>query len=170
MATRRQTPARQRLRLRETLWPGVESSIWPQQDEAGWCPTPRVMPVIFRMLSEKIVSGDMDLSRTYLGLWCDNYGEGIVEVASESSYAETAGFRGERGVRSWRQRVRRLADLGFLRIHERGNKAIGFVAILHPYIAIQTIYERGLISAGWWALYQKRLIEVGAVVPNHAER
>lgn len=169
MAARRTRPSRLRSRLRETLWPGIQTIVWPQPDEAGWCKVPRVLPIILRVLSEKTVSGDADLSRTFLGLLCDNYGEGVVEVTSEATFAETAGFRGPRGVRSWRQRVLRLAELGFLRVHVRGNKELGFVAILHPYAAMADLRQRGLVHDGWWALYQKRLAEVGAVPDEDVE-
>lgn len=108
----------------------------------------------------------MDLARTYLGLLCDNYGEGVVEVASESIYAETAGFRGARGVRSWRQRIAKLEELGFISTHQRGPASIGFVAIMNPYVAMARLREKGLVADGWWALYQKRAIEVGALIPG----
>lgn len=170
MAGRRKLPpARRRRTLRETLWPGVGAHVWPREDETGWCPVPRVMPIILRILAEKALSGDMDLSRTYLGLWCDNYGEGIIEIAKESVYAETAGLRGPRGIRSWRERVGRLEELGLVRTHRRGNNEIGFVAIMHPYAAMVRLRERGLVSDGWWAAYQQRLIEVGAAPELEAE-
>jgi hypothetical protein len=124
------------------------------------------MPIILRILAEKSVSDDMDLARTYLGLWCDNYGEGIVEVADEMLYAETAGFRGERGVRSWRARVRRLAELGLLKVHDRATRQIGFVAILHPYRPLALLREQGKVPDGWWAILTKRLLDVGTDVED----
>ena len=163
MAGKKKVPSTKRRRaLREALWPGLGEYVWSGEDEVGWAPIPRVMPIILRILDEKLLSGDMDLSRVYLGLWCDNYGEGIVEVANESSYAEAAGLRGVRGTRSWRERVFRLERLGFVRAHKRGNSEIGFVAIMHPYAAMTALRSQGLVDDGWWGAYQKRLIEVGA--------
>lgn len=161
MAGRRRV-ARKREELRDALWPNLAEEIWPQPKESGWCRLPRVMPIILRILAEKNISGDMDLSRTYLGLWCDNYGEGIVEVEDEHLYAETAGLRGDRGVRSWRARVRRLAALDLLRIYDRATREVGFVAILHPYKPLEGLHARGLVPDGWWAILRKRLLEVGA--------
>jgi hypothetical protein len=119
------------------------------------------MPIILRVLSDKNVSGAVDLSRTYIGLWCENFGEGIVEITSEEHFAEIAGFRGERGLRSWRDRVRMLAALGFLRVHELEARKIGFVAVLRPYSAMKRLRSRGLITDGWWAAYSKKLIDAG---------
>jgi hypothetical protein len=122
------------------------------------------MPIVLRILGEKTVSGDMDLTRTYIGVWCDNYGQGIVEIDDEQAYAEAAGLRGTRGVRSWRERMRKLAELGFLRLHEGGAKSVAFVAILHPYDAVEDLRTRGLVSDAWWGAYQQRLAQVGALV------
>ncbi|MGD0905403.1 MAG: hypothetical protein ABR924_21120 [Terracidiphilus sp.] len=125
-----------------------------------------MMPIILRILAEKSVSGDMDLTRTYLGVWCDNYGQGIVEIADERLYAETAGLRGARGVRSWRDRMAKLSDLGFLHLHQGVSRNIGFVAILHPYPAVERLRRAGLVSDAWWGAFQQRLAQVGVVQPD----
>jgi hypothetical protein len=163
MAARRIGSRKKRQELRDRLWPGIADRVYPQPVEFGWCQLPRFFPLVLQLLSERRISNGMDLSRTFLGLWCDNYGDGMVEVDSEIEYAAVAGFRGDRGIRSWRDRVRKLAKLGFIEVTESGTQRIGFVCIIDPRRAIDGLPAKGIsIPQGWWAQYQHKLITSGA--------
>ncbi len=110
--------------------------------------------------------GDRDIAGTYLGLLCENRGEGIIEVRSEAELSELSGCGASpRGVRAWRERIRLLEQLGLLRVFPRGSQSIGFVAVVHPDSALKALRKARRLtgnSDGWWNLYQSKLREVGA--------
>jgi hypothetical protein len=164
--SRKERRSRDRENLRERLMPGSAKAIWPQQGEGGSCPLPRVLPLILGLLAEDELRGDMDLTRTYIGLCCESSG-GVVEI-DEPAFAGAAGFLKERGIRAWRDRVQKLEQLGFVKIFEPGAPRIEFVVILHPYQAIAKLHADGKIKAGWWDLYQQKLAEFGASEPAEA--
>jgi len=153
MASRKLSTPKRRLQMRDSLWPESGAIIFPAEREKGWFSAPRTLPLILMLLDDKRLSGNMDLSRTYLGLLADNFGEGIVEVDSEEHYALMAGLKGGRGVRSWRERVRKLGDLGFITVHNGIGGRVGFVLIVHPHRAVSTLKENGQVPDEWWADY-----------------
>jgi hypothetical protein len=169
MARKIGSPAK-RIELRDHLFPGLVEHIYPPPGTKGWCLMPRYMPQIINLLSERRFSGGMDLMRTYLGLWCDNYGEGFVEIDNEMTYADVAGFRGERGLRSWRDRVRKLQKLGFVETVEMGSAKIGFVGIVDPSYAVSRLPSLGYeLQKGWQAQYLATLIRTGATARTVTE-
>jgi hypothetical protein len=155
---------KKREKLRDTLWPGIVERTYPRPPNLGWCPVPRTMPQVLQLLSDKHVGRGMDLTRTYLGLWCDNFGDGMVEIADEADYASVAGFKGERGLRSWRDRVKALRDAGFIETIERGSKKVGFVCIIDPHLAVMGLLANGFKPPiGWIADYSSRLLRSGSL-------
>jgi hypothetical protein len=154
---------RRRRSLRGRLWPNVSATaFWPQATEAGWVLFPRVMPLVLDLLSNKKLSGSMDLSRTYVGLWCNAY-DGIVEIHNEVDFAAVAGLRTARGLRSWRDRVKKLSELGFIVHTTHQVQQIGVVGILRPYDAVAKLRKKGLVPDDWWNTYQYRLSMSGAL-------
>ena len=147
---------------RERLAPGSGEIVWPQAGEDGWGKTPRTMSIILRILGEKAVSGDADLVGTYLDLWDRNMGEGLVELRSDAEHACVAGFGQSRGPRTWRERLDRLADLGFVQVHPRGPVKYGYIIIVHPHRAVRGLRDQGLVPDELWNLLVERAEAVGA--------
>jgi hypothetical protein len=161
MAARKVNSRKKRQSLRDSLFHDMSGVVFPQPGEEGWAMLPRYMPSIFQLISDTHLSKGMDLTRPLVGLWCDNYGEGVIEIADESQYAAMAGFRGERGLRSWRDRVLRLDELGFIKVHAGTVQKIGHVLIIHPLEAVRRLYERGQIPEGWWGDFHARVVGLG---------
>src|SRR6266849_362819 len=96
-----------RLELRDRLWPDAEQLV-VKADEKGWSKAPRVLPLILNLTRNKKITGKLDCSTVYHELWSRDFGQGIVEIFDEAEHAFGAGYVGERAVRSWRERVRKL--------------------------------------------------------------
>jgi hypothetical protein len=109
--------AQRQLELRARLWPGLnESFIWQRKKHDGFTTTPRTMPLMISIMDD--LSEGQPVSSTYLELWCRAFDECFVTLSKPREMAFHAGFTGHRGERTWRSRMKILADLGFIDIRE----------------------------------------------------
>lgn len=155
--------ASKRMALRHNFWPDVTpSSLWLRKERTGFSTVPRTMPLIGRIMDQLSGKG-FPLYSTYLCLWCRVYDEAFVEVRNDRELAFEAGFSGTRGEVTWRTRMRKLQDLGFIDIKSGLASDFQYVLILNPILVIaQTYRTRGLVEDTAYAALMARLIEVGA--------
>ena len=148
----------------QELIPGGDALVWPRAGEGGWFQGPRSLPLILAVLNTKAFRGNVDIASTYLALLAENWGEGIVEIKGEADAAMMAGQRADaRGLRGWRDRIRKLEKLELVRIFPRGTQAIGYVVLMHPHDVLQRLRDKGKIENGMWNLYQSKLREAGVI-------
>jgi hypothetical protein len=154
---------KKRIALREHLSPGSSARIWPQPNEAGWSKMPRYIAVILRAL-QKNASKGYDLGAVYLELLARNEEEGIVEIVKEEEHAYLSGYKANaRGVRSWRERVRMLEQLGFIEAYPRGVARIDQVIVRHPRHALEALHAAKQLDDELHHYLGKILIDSGAV-------
>ena len=156
----RNTGTVKREKLRDSLFVGSGGLTYPRPREKGWFKCPRTMPILLELLGTKAFSGGKDLTRTYIGVMADNYGEGIIEVRDEAAFAQEAGFEGPRGVRSWRERMKALKVLGFVDLVLGASGRVNFVLIVDPRVAVDRLLETrgGDVSEDWKTRYRAKLI------------
>lgn len=150
-----------RKQLREQLWPDVkESSLWLRKQRQGFTTIPRTMNLIGRIMDQFSGKG-YPLAQTYLTLWCWVFDEGLVDIRNPREFAYESGFSGPRGEATWRSRMRRLQELGF--IHTKPGLAgeFQFVLILNPFLAIEKLYAEIPKDIAFNALLS-RMAQVGA--------
>ena len=90
-----------------------------------------------------------------------------MEIGNEQDVANGCGFAsGTRAVRSWRERITVLANLGFIEVHGKGTRDFAYVLMLHPHDAVARLKKAqpDRIPKWWWDLFTSRLRETGA--PN----
>jgi hypothetical protein len=153
-----------RLTLRDSLWGDAEKLVL-KPDEKGWWKAPRTLPLVLTLTRDKRITGNLDCSAVYLELWSRDFGQGIVEIFDEAEHAFAAGYVGDRAVRSWRERVRKLAEADFLRIARKPNREIGYVLLLDPYTVVQALRDKEKIGDTWWSFFIARLQAVGVSLP-----
>jgi len=113
-------PAQRRQELRDELWPDASKIVWNRKAEKGFCTIPRTLPLIMTLINHLSPKGKGDASRVYHELWCHAYDEGFVTLSDEGEHAYAAGYvTPGRGIRSWRERLEVLRDLGFIRVTDR---------------------------------------------------
>ena len=160
--------AAKRATLREQRWSNSKDKIWPppskgedgKKGEGGWARVPRTISVIGRVFFEN--SKGVDLLPTYIELLSRNPEEGIVEIGHEEEHAALSGFTpNPRGVKSWRTRLSKLKELGFIRLFE-GARGVDLVIMVHPTIAMKELHDKGLVSEPLWYQFNKFLIDTGA--------
>lgn len=153
--------ARQKLKLRESLWPALdEDRLWSRETADGWLSLPRAMPLLLQIMDN--LSKGKPVSSTYLELWCRTYDDSFVIASRDREMAFFAGFTGERAVRTWASRIRILEDLGFIEVKEGPSGPISYVLVLNPYRVVREHHQAGLVSQAFFNALSQRMIEIGA--------
>jgi hypothetical protein len=107
-----------------------------------------------------------DPSGVYVELWARAFDEGLVTINDESEHTYCAGYRGTRAVRTWRERILRLAELGFIEYKPNGNREVGHILLLNPLGVCSLLYKQGKVPEEWWSMFAKRVSEIGATIPK----
>jgi len=123
--------AKKQLDLRAKIWPDLnQSRLWNRKNTAGFISIPRAMPLILRVMDE--LSSQKPVSRTYLDLWCRAFDECFVTITNPSENAFFAGFTGQRAETTWRRRMHRLVELGFIDAKPGTSGAYHYVLLWIP--------------------------------------
>jgi hypothetical protein len=150
-----------RAALRENFWPKVEEDdLWLRTKRTGFTTIPRTMSLIGRLIDQLSGKG-FPLFSTYFSLWCRVYDEAFVEIRNERELAFESGFSGPRGEVTWRSRMRRLQELGFVDIKPGLASDLQYVLIWNPIKVIARAYEGEVSNLAYSAL-KVRLVEIGA--------
>jgi len=155
--------ARRQLELRQRLWPEVnDEHLWLRKTHHGFATIPRTMPIILSIMDD--LAGGQPVSSTYLELWGRAFDEAFVTLSKPREMAFHAGFTGQRGERTWKGRLKILADLGFISLKEGPSGAMSYALIHNPYLVVRRLREKkhpGLREDKLNALLD-RAIEIGA--------
>jgi hypothetical protein len=80
-------------------------------------------------------------------------------MGNEGDHSYAAGYPGSRGVRTWKERMRLLENLGFIKVRKGGNQQFKFVLLVHPTIVVQKLRDKGKLDDHWWDSYRARQID-----------
>lgn len=127
--------------VRDQFFPDAGERMWDRQRFHGFTTAPRTMPLILRAMNELAEKGK-PLAETYLALWCATWDNAFVRLGRAPELAYAAGFTGQRGVRTFFDRVRRLAVLGFVEVRESGGLALGLAFLPNPHIVLLRLWEQ----------------------------
>jgi len=104
------------------------------------------LPFLGRMMDE--MSKNFPVSETYNALWCwtwDNNAFTRLNRMDEMAFA--AGFTGQRGVRTFQDRLKRLEAMGFVELKAAGNSKMAFAYLPNPHVVMFHLYD-ALTSPG----------------------
>jgi hypothetical protein len=164
---KRKSPGDRRESMRDKLWPGSEEWIWnvKDRDVKGYRPIPRVTPWILRLIDD-LAGKSGAPSKAYFELLCRDMGEGFVEIEDPTDHAFAAGYDSARGLRTWKEHMRKLIELKFVLVRAAGNHEFGKVLILNPLAVCAMHNASGAVSEAWWTSFLSRAEAVGAEVPD----
>lgn len=151
-------------RRRAELWPDIdEDRIWNRGRSDGFSTVPRTLTLIGTiadLMSEK----NKRVSTTYIGLWCRVWDTGVVVIDNEYEAATEAGFSGERRIYTWRDRIKQLAEIGFVDVRAGPKGPYQFILIFNPYQLLYQIHESDekRIPSQYWMALVERAEEIGA--------
>lgn len=154
--------AKRQLELRDRLWPGLNKQwLWHRKERNGFTTIPRAISLIAAIIDD--LTPGAPASAVYLDLWTRAYDESFVVLAKSREMAFHSGFTGQRSERTWKQRIRALADLGFIDLKGGQSGPLSYALIKNPYLVIKALREQGhqgVTSERYNALVE-RCLEIG---------
>ena len=116
-----------RRELRDQLFSNCASELWSRKSVKGFTTIPRTLGLIMTLIEQMVDrKKGHDVSRTYFELWCRGFDDYFIEVTDVEVFAYAAGFTSKgRNVRSWEERIKSLASLGFVKVAPNGSKKQG---------------------------------------------
>jgi hypothetical protein len=154
--------------MRASAFPDLdETKVWDIKNKSrtkGFTSLPRTMPLIGAIIDLMAGKGK-PVSNTYLELWCRSDEQGFVILNKQREIAFASGFSGERGVTTWKQRVRRLEELGFISTKPGTAGDLHYVQIWNPYLVIRDHNDAGTegFSERHYLAFIERYHDIGAV-------
>ncbi len=162
MASRRQTNILKRqIEARTRLWPELtEAMLWERGNE-GWVALPRLMPLMMSIMDDLSGKG-FPVGRTYLEMWARLWDEQFLTLNRPEEMAFHAGFEGQRALRTWKDRVQRLADLGFIGLKPGPVGDLSYAVFYNPYHVVKRAYLDGKVQERKWQALVIRATEITA--------
>lgn len=153
---------RRQLDARKKLWPDLsKDELWAMGND-GWVALPRLMPLMMSIMDDLSGKG-FPVSRTYLELWTRvRIEENFIALNRPEEMAFHAGFEGQRALRTWKDRMQRLAELGFIGVKGGPLGDLSYAVIYNPYYVIKRAYLAKLVHDNKWQALAIRANEVGA--------
>ena len=147
---------------RNKLWPNVANyQIWYRLERDGFVTMPRAMPLIMKIMDHLAGKG-VPVSQVYLDIWCRSFDEGFVQLNRADEMSYYSGFSGQRALRTWKDRINRLAELGFIDLKAGPSGPISYALLYNPYHVIARANSQGLLLEGMWEALIIRVSEIGA--------
>ena len=135
-ATRRMKMAERARQQKDLHFPDVhEDWLWHRTRNDGFTTIPRTMPLI--MEAADALSGGQPTGQVLLTLWCRAPDHALVTIESPQVFAAESGFNGLRAADSWRRRMRKLMELGFIAAKPGASGDFHYVLLLNPHWVIE---------------------------------
>ena len=162
MATRKNKEILKRqIEIRNRLWPEVREHMLWDIGHDGWVSLPRLMPLMMSIMDDLSGKG-FPVSRTYLEMWARLREEQFLTLNRPEEMAFHAGFEGQRALRTWKDRVNRLAKLGFIGLKAGPIGDLSYAIFYNPYHVVKKAYLKGEVQERKWQALITRAMEVRA--------
>jgi hypothetical protein len=153
---------KRQLEARAKIWPEVTNfMLWDRTERDGFATVPRALPLIMNIMDGLSEKG-FPVGQTYLELWCRLYDELFLTLNRPEEMAFYAGFTGQRAVRTWKDRVKRLADLKFIDLKSGPLGDMSYAVFFNPYHVIKRAYLKDEVAEDKYRALVIRANEIGA--------
>lgn len=150
---------KKQVEIRSKLWPKLDPRMLWSMDSDGWSAVPRLMPLMMSIMDDLSGKG-YPVSRTYLELWVRLREERFLTLNRPEEMAFHAGFEGQRALRTWKDRVQRLADLGLIGLKPGPLGDLSYAVFYNPYHVVKRAYLTGKVQERKWQALVVRASEV----------
>ncbi len=137
--------------------------IWHRKRASGFTTIPRTMPLLGAIM-DGLAGKGKPVATTYLELWCRSNDDGFITLSKQAETAFASGFTGQRGVSTWKERVRLLERLWFITTKPGVSGNLHYVQLWNPYLAVKFHRNKqtdGFLEDRYNALLE-RALEIGA--------
>ncbi len=150
-------------KLRARLWPELDQSrLWHRKAKKGFITIPRPMPLIMEIMNN--MANGKPPAAAYLELWCRSFDEGFITLSKQEEIAFASGYGGQRGVSTWRQRMKSLQELGFIDLKPGPSGPLSYALLWNPYLVIREHRQQGTpgLREDLYNALMARAYEIGA--------
>lgn len=133
-----------RVELFNRLWGEEEISqipVWDRKTEKGFTTVPRALPYVCSVIDYLSDKGK-PTSQIYLSLWFRNSDQGLIEIKNEKELAFEGGFRSNRAVTTWKNRMKKLKELGFIKSMGGSSSDYQYIILVNPFKVIRGLQEK----------------------------
>lgn len=136
--------------------------LWVRQKNKGFSTIPRTLPIAMEVIDN--LSKGQPAGHAYFGLWCRAPDSPLVVIQNPLIFASEAGFSGERAVDTWRRRMKRLKELGFIRAKKGVSGEFHYILLMNPNIVIELMKreESHSIQEELYLKFRDRIMDIGA--------
>lgn len=131
---------KKRERLRKKFWPKVTNNdLWLRKNTKGFGTIPRGLSIIMGIMNS--LTKGKPVSSTYITLWCYVFDEMTITIQRPRQMAMESGFTGQRAENTWRDRMKKLEELGFIKSKAGASGDFHYVLLLNPYLVVKSLEE-----------------------------
>lgn len=160
--TKTRSIVQRQLEARKRLWPDVtDDMLWNWKHKKGFVPVPRLLPLIMNIMDDLSGKG-FPVGQTYFEMWSRLYDELFLTLNRPDEMAFHAGFSGQRALRTWKDRVKRLVELRFIDAKPGPLGEFSYVIFFNPYHVIKRAYLNKEVQDAKWQALVIRANEIGA--------
>lgn len=152
---------RKQKEARSKLWPELKENMLWSMDNDGWIAVPRLMPLMMSIMDDLSGKG-YPVGQTYFELWSRLREEQFLTLNRPEEMAFHAGFEGQRALRTWKDRVQRLANLGFIGLKSGPLGDLSYAVFYNPYHVIKRAFHAGNVQERKWQALIVRANEISA--------
>lgn len=138
-------------------------TLWIRQKNKGFTTIPRTMPNAMELIDALSAKGQ-PAGHTYFSLWCRAPDGPLVVIQNTLTFAAEAGFSGERAVDTWRRRMRKLRELGFIKTKPGVSGEFHYVLLMNPNVVMKLMEMRGnpAFKQELYFKFRDRITDIGA--------
>lgn len=145
-----------------------ETLLWRRKSNDGFTTVPRPLPIAMQAIDD--TSKGAPAGHSLFCLWARAPDNPLVIVENPATFAAETGFYGERATDTWRKRMRRLRELGFIRTKQGSSGEFHYILLLNPNIAVEVMRSNGLVQDSLYGRFIARVADVGAASDWPAHR
>lgn len=134
--------------------------IWHRKTNDGYFTVPRTLPLAMQAIDMQ--SKGQPAGHTLFCLWARSPDHPLIVIENATTFASEAGFVGERSVDTWRRRMKKLRELGFIQTKPGASGEFHYVLLINPNAAMEGMRISGFIQDGLYARFIDRTVEIGA--------
>ena len=138
----------------------IREPLWNRKTNDGYSTIPRTLPIAMQAIDMQ--SKGNAAGHTLFCLWARAPDHPLIVIESPAMFAAEAGYTGERATDTWRRRMKRLRELGFIRTKKGTSGEFHYVLLLNPNVVLAQLDEKNALQAGLADRFEDRLTEIGA--------
>ncbi|WP_241313403.1 hypothetical protein [Burkholderia cenocepacia] len=147
--------------LLELHFPGMpEVWLWHRKRNDGFITIPRTLPIVMQAIDAQ--SKGQPAGHTLFCLWARSPDHSLLSIENPTTFAAEAGFVGERAVDTWRRRMKRLRELGFIQTKPGASGEFHYVLLLNPNAVMEWMRSQNLVQNDLYSRFVERLADIGA--------